>query len=81
MIEPYELLPVRVRAQQYLDTPDVRTLQDMGAKVTWSTFGPSPRLGETHMKRGDWLVEFSDTGELKIYSDETFQARFRKVTP
>lgn len=79
MIEPYELQPVRVRAKQYRDTGDVNDLHDLGATVIWTTFGAIPSVTGAPMAQGDWLVKFSDTGALKVYSDVSFQARFRKV--
>lgn len=79
MIEPYELQPVRVRAKQYRDTGDVGDLRDLGATVIWTTFGPMPSVAGASMAHGDWLVKFSDTGALKVYSDVSFQARFRPV--
>ena len=38
------------------------------------------RIAGCALLKGQWLVRFLDTGEIKVYSNEAFQLRFEVVT-
>jgi hypothetical protein len=80
MIQSFTLRPVQVLACQYNSTEDVPALTVLGAQVVWTTFGPYPQVNGNSMNKGEWLVRFADTGELKVYPAEKFPLRFDWVS-
>ena len=76
----HRLKPVLVLAVQYSGTSE--NIRDLEAN-----FGPAEsvwehciRIAGCALLKGQWLVRFLDTGEIKVYSNEAFRLRFEVVT-
>lgn len=75
----YRLKPVLVTAVRYSGTSE--NIRDLEAH-----FGTAENIWEDyivfagqHLVEGQWLVQFADSGEVKVYSDEAFRLCFEVV--
>jgi len=73
MTATHILRPVPVTAVQYDD--NIPAIEAAFGPATLVWVGALEVAGQI-LGRGQWLVRFHDTGEIKVYESSAFEARF-----